>query len=183
MAVYSSGLGLMIRIRRFVTDRGGTLSLVNVSESIYDMFIALNINKVFNIYATDVEFEISQDNFVDNNASIGFLFVPKKEADCYHINISGEMTDKFDLSPCQEMLPATDVTRYIFDLSSLEIVDSVGADALLKLTERIKNSGGDCRAFGASEMKREMLTILGADRFLTFYKDERSAYNGNNSLE
>ncbi len=81
-AVYSSGLGLMIRIRRFVTERGGTLSLVNVSEQLATMFKALKIEKVFPIYSTDVEFEISQEDFGskgDAESEMGFFILGKLE--------------------------------------------------------------------------------------------------------
>jgi anti-sigma B factor antagonist len=182
-AVYSSGLGLMIRIRRFVTERGGVLSLVNVSEAIYEMFTALNIDKVFNIYATDVEFEISQDNFLSKNNGkddLGMLFVAKKEENSCSINISGELTKEYDLTACREFTPFDDISLYLFDLSGLETVDSDGAEALLHLTKTIADGGGVCRAHGAKELKKEMLTILGADTYLSYFKDERSAFEGEN---
>ena len=184
-AVYSSGLGLMIRIRRFVTERGGTLSLVNVSESIHEMFTALNINKVFNIYTTDVEFEISQENFLSGSNgknSLGMLFVAKKEKDCCSINISGELTKEYDMTSCNEFTPDEDTLLYLFDFSGLETIDSDGAEALLNLTQKITDKGGICRAHSAQELKREMLTILGADRYLTYYTDEKSAFEGKNPI-
>ena len=184
-AVYSSGLGLMIRIRRFVTERGGMLSLVNVSEQVYDMFKALNIDKVFRIFATDVEFEISQDDFMDNSEqaeSIGFLFVANQEGGCFKINISGEMTGSQDLSACREMQPSPQISMYLFDLSGVEIIDSTGAEVFLELTERIRAAGGICRAHGTPELKREMLTILGGDKNLTFFADEKDAFEGRNPL-
>ncbi len=180
-AVYSSGLGLMIRIRRFVTDRGGAVSLVNVSESVYDMFTTLNIDKVFHIFATDVEFEISQDDFIekkDTGGKLGFLFVAKIEQGVYHIHISGEMTSAFDLSPCRAFQLSTEVKLYLFDFSGLDAVDSTGGDALFDLTKKIVALGGVCRAFGAPEMIVETLTILGVDRHLTFFADEKSAFEG-----
>jgi anti-anti-sigma factor len=180
-AVYSSGLGLMIRIRRFVTERGGMLSLVNVSEPLYDMFRALNIEKVFRIFATDVEFEISQDDFVEKNYSekhIGFLFVTNTESCGCRIHLSGEMTGTQDLTPCTSMQPLPDIKLYLFDFSGLESVDGDGADALSELTKRIVAAGGTCRAYAIHEMTHETLTLLGADTHFTFYKDEESAYEG-----
>ena len=184
-AVYSSGLGLMIRIRRFVTERGGTLSLVNVSDSIHEMFTALNINKVFNIYTTDVEFEISQESFLtgsNGKNSLGMLFVAKKEKECCFINISGDLTKEYDMTPCNEFTPYEDTALYLFDLSGLETIDSDGAETLLNLTKRITDNGGVCRAHSAQELKREMLTILGADQYLTYYTDEKSAFEGKNAI-
>lgn len=179
--VYSSGLGLMIRIRRFVSERNGILSLVNVSEQLFAMFAALNIDKVFNIYATDVEFEISQDDFLNKkntDKGIGFLFVTKIENGVMHINISGEMSRSFELATCKNFEPPPGISLYLVDLSALESVDSDGAVALLAMTKKITGSGGTCRAFGVPEIKREMLMILGADVHLAFYPDQQSAFEG-----
>lgn len=178
--IYSSGLGLMIRIRRFVTERGGTLSLVNVSESVFDMFIALNINKVFNVFATDVEFEISQSDFIEKNRKkpFGFLFIAKIENECYHIHLSGEMGDTSDYRPCRKFEPSAVISLYLIDMSGLEIIDSAGVDELVLLTKRIASTGGECRAYSAHEIHKDMLVSLGAEKYLTFYPDEKSAFEG-----
>lgn len=184
-AVYSSGLGLMIRIRRFVTERGGMLSLVNVSEPLHDMFRALNIEKVFRIFATDVEFEISQDDFVKKGTSekqIGFLCVTNTESCACRIHLSGEMTSAFDLTSCKEIQPLAEIMLYLFDFSGLESVDSDGAEVLSDLTKRIISEGGTCRAYGIQEMLRETLTLFGADSHFTFYSDEKSAYEGTSPI-
>ena len=184
-AVYSAGLGLMIRIRRFVTERGGMMSLVNVPEKVFDMFAALNLDKVFRIYATDVEFEISQDGFMkkkEADEKLGFLFVAKIEEGSFRINISGEMTSEFNLSACREFKPSADVKLYLFDLSGLEAIDGDGADALLEATKRIAASGGKSRAYGTPGMLLETMTLFGADKHLTFFSDEKSAFEGSSPI-
>lgn len=180
-AVYSSGLGLMIRIRRFVTERGGMLSLVNVAQPVHDMFSALKIDKVFTIYATDVEFDISREDFPgkkDDNGKIGFLFVVKAEHGSMRFNISGEMTSDYNLSPCKEFKPSDESPLHLFDLSGLEAIDSAGAETFADLTSRIAAAGGTARAYGAHGVILETLTLLNADNYLTFYADEKSAYEG-----
>ncbi|MBN1757040.1 MAG: STAS domain-containing protein [Chitinispirillaceae bacterium] len=180
-AVYSSGLGLMIRIRRFVTERGGTLSLVNVSERLYDMFRALNIEKVFPIYTTDVEFEISQDDFGNSenqDETHGFLFVAKNESGACRIHLSGDMSSGNDLEGCSSLQPISEILLYLFDFSGLESIDSAGAEILLELTKRIIDTGGVCRAYGIHDMTHEMLTLFGADVHFTFFTDEQSAFEG-----
>ena len=184
-AVYSSGLGLMIRIRRFVTERKGTLSLVNVSEQLLDMFRALNIEKVFNIYPTDVEFEISQDDFIakhDEARKIGFLFVAKKENGACRIHLSGEMTDGHDLNSCRQLEIVPDILLYLFDFSGLESIDNAGAEVLSEMTKNIIATGGVCRAYGLHDMTHEMLTLFGADSHFTFFTDEQSAFEGTSPI-
>ena len=161
------------------------MSLVNVPEQVFDMFAALNLDKVFRIYATDVEFEISQDDFMkkkEADEKLGFLFVAKIEEGSFRINISGEMTNAFDLSACRELKPSADAKLYLFDLSSLEAIDSSGADALLDLTKRIAASGGRSRAYGTPGMILETMSLLGADRHLTFFSDEKTAFEGSSPL-
>ena len=180
-SVYSSGLGLMIRIRRFVTEREGTLSLVNVSEQLYEMFRALNIEKVFSIYTTDVEFEISQDDFVvgsDSATVAGFLFVVKTEGGACRVHLSGEMNAGQDLGACTSMMPQPEIHLFLFDFSGLESIDGTGAEVLSELTKKIVAAGGVCRAYGTHEMTHEMLTLFGADTHFTFYADEKSAFEG-----
>jgi anti-anti-sigma factor len=180
-AVYSSGLGLMIRLRRFVTERGGTLSLVNVAPAVHDMFTALKIDKVFTMYPTDVEFEISRADFTEKKeggGALGFLFVSKAEHGSMRFNVSGAMTADYNLSPCKEFQPSTEVKLYLFDLSGLEIIDSAGAEAFAGLTARIAAAGGTARAYGAHGMILDTLTLLNADNYLTFFTDEKSAYEG-----
>jgi anti-anti-sigma factor len=180
-SIYSSGLGLMIRIRRFITERGGTLSLVNVSQKVHEMFTALKIDKVFTMYATDVEFEISREDFpakTEDDCKLGFLFVVKAEQGSMRFNISGEMTAEFNLSPCRDFRPSSATPLHLFDLSGLEVIDSAGAEAFADLTARIAASGGTARAYGAHGMILETLTLLNADNYLAFYPDEKSAYEG-----
>lgn len=184
-AVYSSGLGLMIRIRRFVTERGGTLSLVNVSERLLDMFKALNIEKVFNIYHTDVEFEISQDDFIarnDDTQKMGFLFVAKNESGACRVHLSGEMTETQDLSSCEQLRIAPDILLYLFDFSGIESIDSKGAEVLSEMAKNIIASGGVCRAYGLHDMAHEMMTLFGADTHFTFFVDEQSAFEGTSPI-
>jgi len=182
--VYSSGLGLMIRVRRFVTERGGTLSLVNVSEPVFEMFVALNINKVFNIYATDVEFEISQSDFLEKAGKnhIGFLFIAKVENECYRMHFSGDMVESSDFSSCRKFEPSPVISLYLIDMSGLEMIDSAGAEELNKLTKHIASGGGECRAYGSTDVNRDMLISLGADKYLAFFPDEKTAFEGTGQL-
>lgn len=176
--LYSSGLGLIIRIRRFVVNREGIVYLVNVSDSIYDMLSSMNLDKIFPIYKTDVEFEISVADFnerVKGNKNRGFIFIPKIEENIYRINISGTMTTEFDLTPCKEMELQKNISLYIFDFSALEIIDSRGGSVLLELIKKITNNGGKCRAFGLSDFIIEALRMFGINSLMTFYKNEVDA--------
>jgi anti-anti-sigma factor len=176
--LFSSGLGLLIRIRKTVGERDGVLCLVNVSAKLRDMLTALNLNKVFPIYATDVEFEISREDIWTertNERKLGFLFVAQVENKKYRINISGEMVKGSNLSMCETFTPSPVIAVYIFDLSGLEAIDETGAGALLKLTKMIADRGGQCRAFGVEEVMMEKINLYGAEMHLEFFDDEKAA--------
>lgn len=184
-SLYSSGLGLMIRLRKFVQNQGGDLCIVNISKRLHEMLIALNLDRVFPIYSTDVEYEISQEDTWKNlkkSLGIGFLLVSQIEDDLYRINLSGEMVKAQDLSSCGRFVPNSQIAVYVFDLSSLEHIDTYGAAQFKDLLIRIIESGGECRAFGAQDLLIDVLNLLELSSYLTFYKDEKSALIGKNPL-
>lgn len=59
--LYSSGIGILVRIHKRLDKGGGKIYIVNVARSIMEMLAQLHLDKIFAVHATDVEFEISQD--------------------------------------------------------------------------------------------------------------------------
>lgn len=175
--LFSSGLGLIIRIRKKVYEGNGSMALVNVSEKMRELLDALNLNKVLAIYATDVEFEISRSDIWEKHISgneLGFLFVAQIENNLYRINISGEMICGTNFGQCIEFNPSADIANYIFDFSNLELIDQEGAAVLLDLTKKISLVKGRCHAFGVEKWLQETIEALGAAEYLTFYDGEKS---------
>ncbi len=177
--LFSSGLGLIIRIRKAATEMDCKLCLVNVTGKIRELLSALNLSKLLTIYATDVEYELSRSDLWKEGVikSLGFLFVAQIENQIYRINVSGEMINgaKFDL--CEKFIPSPEIAIYIFDFSNLELIDEIGATQLLLLTSKIRNSNGECRAFGLEDWLRETIEVFGAATCMKFYDDEKSAIN------
>lgn len=175
--LFSSGLGLIIRIRKKVYEGNGSMALVNVSEKMRELLETLNLNKVLPIYATDVEFEISRSDIWEKHIcgnELGFLFVAQVENKLYRINISGEMIRGVNFDQCIEFNPSTDIANYIFDLSNLELIDQEGSVVLLDLTRKINLIKGHCYAFGVEKWIQETIEALGAAEYLSFYDDEKS---------
>jgi anti-anti-sigma factor len=56
---YCSAMGLFIRLNKAIDGKGGKLCLVNVSQKVRELLASVNLDRVFPIFATDVEFEIS----------------------------------------------------------------------------------------------------------------------------
>lgn len=183
--LYSSGLGLIVRVRKFVQDRGGVLVIVNVSGRILEIIKALNLDRIIPIYLTDVEYKISHEDVWDRVREAvlaGFIFSARIEDCFYRIILSGEMISSHDLQCIQDFQTIQNIALYIFDLSSLEKVDLHGAHLFQQLTSRITQSGASCRAFGAEELLFETLKLLNADKYVTFFKTEQDALLGNDPV-
>lgn len=183
--LYSSGLGLLIRVRKFVQDKNGELYLVNVSERLREMFLTLNLDRVFTIYATDVEYEINQEciwKCKKESLKLGFIFISRVEDKYCRINISGEMTSVHDLSRCRSFQPVHSISVYIIDLTSLEQIDSNGAYLFREITSRIAQEGATCRVFGIDPFICETLNLFDSLRYSILYRNEKDALNGSNPV-
>jgi anti-anti-sigma factor len=176
--LFSSGLGLIIRIRKLVMECKGRVVLVNVSRRIRGVLETVRLDKLFNMYATDVEFEISQDELFKRHCagdSIAFVFVYRLENGVGRILLSGHMTFEQDLSAITYFKPDPSVTRYVFDLTGLDYIDSSGAGILIKQLMLIHGQTGKSVAYGVNENIAGLVEILGLNDYLLFFPDERAA--------
>jgi anti-anti-sigma factor len=180
-ALYSSGIGILIRFQKRVAKSGGVMALVNVSPKIADFLISLNLDKIFPLYNTDVEFEISQEELWSKKLSeqkVDFLFIAQVEKNIYRIHISGEMVSGHDMSACRNFLPDPKISIFILDLSALSAMDSNGAGMFMNMLHRTARPGGQCRAFGAVKAVKQVLQFLGAEQYMAFYETEKEALDG-----
>lgn len=177
--LYSSGLGLLIRIRRLVHEAGGHMYLVNVKPEIIQLLSTLNLDKVFNIFRTDVEFELSQNDILEGSfaaeTNLEFLFTSQVENQVCRIILGGRMIAGRDYSDCITFSPVTDISEYVFDLGGLELIDSSGIDVLCTIAAKIKQAGGENRIFGASELIRDLIEVFDVDDLFVFFDSEKDA--------
>jgi anti-anti-sigma factor len=175
--LYSSGIGLLIRLRKRLFESKGAIWIVNVSQKIRELLESVHLDKVFSLYATDVEFEISQEQFTRRLGAqkFGFVFVARIEDGIFRINCSGSMTAEQNLSALSRFTRNETVVRYLFDFIGLDTIDSTGAAILIKLFQDIHDHGGTSYAYGANQSVAELFEILGMDEYVTLAADERSA--------
>jgi anti-anti-sigma factor len=178
--LFSSGLGLIIRVRKVVLERNGAVYLVNVSGKIKGIIEAVNLDGLFPLYATDVEFEISQEQFRTQagGRKVGFVFISRIENGIFRIHCSGQLTVEQDLSSIHAFARDGSIGHYIFDLTGLDMIDSTGAAIFIKITKDIHEHGGRNLAYGATPSVAELITLLGLDEYITLLPDERSALLG-----
>ncbi len=177
-SLFSSGLGLIILIRKKVCELNGSLCLVNVSGKIRHVLETVCLDKMYCIYPTDVEFEISQEEQFKRRFTgkeFGFIFIARMERGICRINLSGHMTIEQDLSAIHHFTLDDKVTRFIFDLTGLDLIDSAGTTILSKLLMAIHGQGGKSVAYGTNDGVVEILKIIGLNDYISFSEDEHSA--------
>jgi anti-anti-sigma factor len=176
--LFSSGLGLLIRLKKHLDEKKRTLSLVNVSHRLKDILAAVNLDKLFPVYATDVEFEISQEDILDKQArgeKTGFVFDARAEGGVYLISMTGTCGMGRDLSRLGAFCPDRKIKTYVFDLTGLDMVDTTGIHLCAQLFVRIRDMGGSVLTYGGNESFKDLMDILNLTDFVRICKDERDA--------
>jgi anti-sigma B factor antagonist len=176
--IYSSGLGLLIRLNKMAIEKNGVMHLVNVSSAIREIFSMVNLDKYFSIYETDIEFQVFQEDAWKNTRSqepVKFLCFHKVENGLCRVHLSGKMTADNDPAKLNESLYNETVRFYIFDMTGLDIIDTVGVDLLYCIVKYIRSFGGECLAFGANEIVRDLLHVMQGGPELAVFDSEEDA--------
>jgi anti-sigma B factor antagonist len=175
--LYSTAMGLFIRIQKRVSEDGGAICLVNVSNRVREVMSSVNLDKLFTIYTTDIEFEVSQGEVWDRrlDEKSRFIGIARVENGVCRINLSGFMTGANDLTAIDESLCSGDISHYVLDLTGLELIDSFGLGVLRKLLLKIREVEGVAIAYGIQESIVPLLTFMALDEYLNLYDNEREA--------
>jgi anti-anti-sigma factor len=176
--LYSSGLGLIIRLRKQINDGNGVLFLVNVAKKIRDMLEAVHLDRLFTMYATDVEFEISQEDVLERKSADrknNFVFVAQIENGIYRITMSGTLSASNDFSALKAFEPDRAIKNYLFDLTGLDMVDSVSIHLLAQRFVSIRDQGGVIVTYGGDEQVKSLFEILSLTDFIQCCKNEHEA--------
>ena len=178
--IYSAGFGLFIRLRKKVMETQGAIYFVNVSKKNRDTFTELMLDKVFPIYATDVEFELStgdvwKENLIENENV--FIFVPNLEDGVYRLTFSGQITSLHDLSALNEFRPEKNVDCFLIDFQNIDLIDTYGAQLLSDFIGRIKDFGKRCIIYGTDKIHRDIFDLYSSLNTCEFYETEKEALN------
>jgi anti-anti-sigma factor len=176
--LFSSGLGMLIRLKKHLDKQKCEFVLVNVSHRLQDILVSVNLDKLFSVYATDVEFEISQEDILAKRArdeKSGFVFDARIEKHMYRISMSGACRMGKDLSRLAAFSPDRSIRYYVFDLAGLDMVDTAGIHLCAQLFVRIRDMGGAVVTFGADESVRDLMDVLNLTDFVRNYDGEREA--------
>jgi anti-sigma B factor antagonist len=176
--VFSSGLGLLIRLNKMAIQKNGAMYLVNVSVDLREVFSMVNLDKYFSIYETDIEFQVFQEDVWKKTRPrepVKFLCFHQVENGVCRVHLSGKLTADNDTSELNESIYTESVRYYVFDLAGLDIIDSAGADLLFRVVGTIRSSGGECIAFGAGDIVGELLRVMQGGPELAVFESEEDA--------
>lgn len=176
--IYSSGIALLIRLKKLIGDAKGFLCIVNASSGCRELLETTQLDRIIPIYATDTEFEISHDDVWARKLSekkIGFVSVSQIENKVCRINISGQMTESQDISRFGPSVYHKGIKHYLFDLTGLETIDNSGLHLLDSVLSEINNHNGVCAAYGVSESIIKLFKLMSIDKCLSCYKKESAA--------
>ena len=176
--LYSSGMGLLIRLQKITKEKNEQINIINVSKKLRNYFESLKLDRVFKIYATDVEFDLSKDEIWKkkvSEAKDGFIFVAQVEEEMYRLTFSGQMSSLQDLSLLSEFAPKEDIEYFIFNFESLDVIDTYGAQVFNDLVDRIQNMGKKCVVYGASQVILDVFELFPSKSKLDFYTSEKEA--------
>lgn len=177
-ALYSSGIGLLIQLQKLAKEKEIAIALVNVSKKFRDLLAGVHLDRVFQVYSTDVEFELSKDEIWGKKVSEGennFIFIPQIEDGVYRLTFSGQMTSLHDLSLLSEFAPDESVEYYVFNLENLDMIDTYGAQLFNDFIEKIQNLSKKCILFGANQVIQNLFDIFPSVNAYTFFKTEKEA--------
>ena len=176
--IYSSGFGLLIRLRKLLSENSGSVAIVNVTPKIDSFFSEFNLEKVFKIYATDIEFELDHDHIWQSNSPAKdnpFIFVAQKEHGYYRITISGHLTTVNDLTTMINFEINSDIKNYIINFENMDTIDTYGAQVCNDFVGKISKCDGICTVYGLDSMASILFDLFSNLKDLTICKTEHDA--------
>ncbi len=177
-ALYSSGIGLLIRLQKMGKQTDIPIYFVNVSKKLRNFFTDLKMDRVFKIFATDVEFDLSRDEIWKKKVSEvkdGFIFIAQIEEGIYRLTFSGQMSSLQDLSPISEFAPDDSIENFIFNFESLDVIDTYGVQVFNDFVDRIQNMGKKCVIYCANQVIQDVFEVFPSENILDFYETEKEA--------
>ena len=170
--IYSSGIGFIIQARKLVIEKNGSIFLVNVGRKIHEVFSFLNLDRVFRIYPTDIEFELDNDELwknSQNESSTEFLFVSQIEDGIGRVIIAGNLDGNADVNGLRSLSVPLGVKWCLFDLSKLDVIDSFGMSEIQATFRKLDGAGCNIAVFGATTAVSGLFAVFQPPESVQFH--------------
>lgn len=176
--LYSCAMGMLIRLRQRFGDVPDSVVLVNVSPKVRQMLETVNLHKLFKVYATDVEFEISEGDVWEKEVigtSPRFVVIAQVEQGVCHVVLSGHMTTFNELRDFSDSICSRDIKACVIDMTGVSFVDSMGVSQLIRVVSSLKERGVTTGIFGANESICEMFDFVSLSEYVSLFPSESEA--------
>lgn len=175
--LYSSGIGLLIRVRRHIAEKGGSFYVVNISDECLTQLKAANLHKILSLYQTQAEFEVWSDEAwsslnTSNNAAMEC--VCQLRDDILYISAAGTMTGEKRLQDEETIHKALHgpVVACIVDATGISMIDSEGIGGFYHFITQLRNNDVVCTVYGCQPHVAELLEMFGFEALLKICDNE-----------
>jgi anti-anti-sigma factor len=177
--MHSTLINLILRLYKHFAEKGGLFYLVNVSDKCCDYLFTVHLDKVIQFFKTELEFEIwheknarEQKPPADSNR---FMCATIIENGICHIDLSGVMRAGQNVVQCISKIFQKEITHYVFNLTSLDTIDSNSAYFLRDLIFDCNKNDAQCVAYGSNKAVAWVLKLLSIDKIMPLYDDKQKA--------
>ena len=171
--IYSSGIGFVIHARKLTIEKKGVVFLVNVSKKIHGVFSSLNLDRIFRIYPTDVEFELENDDLwkaVLKESATDFLFVSQVEDGVGRVIIAGTLDNTADVGGLRSLTIPAEVKTCLFDFSKLDVVDSFGISEIQNAFRKLSETECKVAVYGTNPSVSGLFTLFPPPDCVLFFE-------------
>ena len=174
--LYSNGLGMLIRIRQGGGDNA--VVLVNVGAQVRSVLESVNLDRLFSLYSTDVEFAVLDERVWEEAAAEAvpaFMGVSQVEKGVCRVVLSGHMTAHNNLSVLSAQLCPPPPAPCVVDMTGVTFIDSLGVGKLIQFVNALRGRNVAVALYGAGDSIRDIFSIMCLDEHLSICADEATA--------
>jgi anti-anti-sigma factor len=175
-AIDSFGIGQLIILAKELREKGVHLTLKNLNDDIFHLFMDTGLDQVFSIEGVKQDsidlFESSVDVRLDISfEEVGDVCIFKMSGVMDHVGGSRYFKQKFLLSLAR-------FRKFVLDLSDLTFFDSLSMSVLLDMHKLLKETGGQMRICGANYIIEDLFTTLNINAIIPLFPERDKALAG-----
>jgi anti-anti-sigma factor len=172
----SAAIGALVMAAKDYKSKGASITLRNIGDSIYDLFVDTGFDKIFNIESKNGVQKAEGDIF--ENAIDVRLYIEKEFVGpvcVFHLsgimnNPQGSRYFKQEL-----LLAMAQNKKILLDFADLTYFDSLSVSVVLNLNKLIKETGGSLRICGSNDIVDDLFNTLNIHNLIPFFTDQAEA--------
>lgn len=169
----SFGIGQLITLAKELKEKGAHLTLCNLNDEIFQLFMDTGLDQVFAIEGVKQEVIDLFETSVDIRLEIDFeetgdICVFKMNGVMDHVGGSRFFKQKF-------LLTLARFRKIVLDFTDLTFFDSLSISVLLDMHKLLKETGGALRICGANYIIEDLFATLNINAVIPVFPDREQA--------